>query len=52
MQKLIIDTNVIVSALISRNGIPAKIIDEVILENKVQICLSDSVYEEYVNFFT
>jgi len=48
MQRLIIDTNVIVSALISRNGVPAKIIDEIILENKVQVYLSNDIYEEYV----
>lgn len=48
MQKLIIDTNVIVSALISRNGIPARIIDDLVLEDKVIWCVSDDVLQEYL----
>lgn len=46
MQKIVIDTNVIVSALISE-GIPSSIIYELVFENKVLICISDSVLEEY-----
>ncbi len=48
MQKLIIDTNVIVSALISRNGIPAKIIDNLVLDDKVNWCISNNVLQEYL----
>ena len=40
MQKLILDTNVIVSALIS-NSIPTKILYELVLTKKVDTCLSD-----------
>ncbi len=47
MQKLILDTNVIVSALIS-NSIPTKILYELVLTQKVQTCLSDEIFAEYV----
>jgi putative PIN family toxin of toxin-antitoxin system len=47
MQKLILDTNVIVSALIS-NAIPTKILYELVLAQKVKTCLSDEIFSEYV----
>jgi putative PIN family toxin of toxin-antitoxin system len=47
MQKLILDTNVIVSALIS-SSIPTKILYELVLTEKVEICLSEAVLVEYV----
>ncbi|MCU0426538.1 MAG: putative toxin-antitoxin system toxin component, PIN family [Candidatus Kapabacteria bacterium] len=47
MQKLILDTNVLVSALIA-SSIPAKILYEVVLTRKVETCLSDEVFAEYV----
>jgi uncharacterized protein len=47
MQKLILDTNVIVSALIS-NAIPTKILFEIVLTQKVEVCLSDEIFAEYV----
>lgn len=47
MQKLILDTNVIVSALIS-SSIPTKILYELVLTQKVAICLSEEVLAEYV----
>ncbi len=47
MQKLILDTNVIVSALIS-SSIPSKILYELVLTRKVEICLSEEVLAEYV----
>jgi putative PIN family toxin of toxin-antitoxin system len=47
MQKRILDTNVIVSALIS-NAIPSKILYELVLTEKVKICLSEEVFAEYV----
>ena len=46
MQKIILDTNVIVSALLS-NGIPSQIINELVLERKVLVCISEEVLEEY-----
>jgi putative PIN family toxin of toxin-antitoxin system len=47
MQKLILDTNVIVSALIS-SSIPSKILYELVLTEKVEICLSEEVLVEYL----
>lgn len=48
MQKLILDTNVIVSAFIS-NSIPTKILYELVLTKKVETCLSEEVFAEYVD---
>ncbi len=47
MQKLILDTNIIVSALIS-NSIPSKILYELVLTQKVKTCLSDEIFAEYI----
>lgn len=47
MQKLILDTNVIVSALVS-SSIPSKILYELVLTEKVEICLSEEVLAEYI----
>ena len=47
MQKLILDTNVIVSALISKS-IPTKILYELVLTSKVETCLSDEIFAEYI----
>lgn len=47
MQKIILDTNVVVSALIS-NSIPTKILYDLALPRKVEICLSEEVFAEYV----
>lgn len=47
MQKLILDTNIIVSALIS-NSIPTKILYELVLTQKVKTCLSDEKFAEYI----
>ena len=47
MQKLILDTNVIVSALIS-NSIPTKVLYELVLTQKVKTCLSNETFAEYV----
>jgi uncharacterized protein len=47
MQKIILDTNIIVSALIS-NSIPSKILYELVLPQKVKTCLSDEIFTEYV----
>jgi hypothetical protein len=48
MQKVIIDTNVIVSALIQRNY-PNFILYNYVLENLVEVCLSDDLFEEYLD---
>ncbi len=46
MQKIVIDTNVIVSALIQRS-FPYQIINLLFIENKVQLCVSDELLAEY-----
>ena len=46
MQKIVIDTNVIVSALIQR-GYPNQIIYELFIEQKFQLCVSDELMAEY-----
>ncbi|MBK6930580.1 MAG: putative toxin-antitoxin system toxin component, PIN family [Saprospirales bacterium] len=49
MQNLILDTNIIVSALLSRNSPPALIIDELVLNRKVNLCLSEAIMAEYID---
>ena len=46
MQKVIVDTNVIVAALIQR-GYPNFIIKELFIENKFQLCISNELLAEY-----
>lgn len=47
MKKLILDTNVIVSALIS-NSIPTTILYELVLTQKVKNCLTEEIFAEYI----
>ena len=47
MPKIIIDTNVIVSALIS-NSIPTNIMYDLVLPGKVDTCLTEEIFSEYV----
>jgi len=51
MDKIILDTNVIVSALLS-NSFPSFILSELVLEQKVQLLLSKSIFEEYSEVLT
>ncbi len=46
MQKIVIDTNIIVSSLIQR-GYPNQIINELFIEQKIQLCISGEVMTEY-----
>ncbi|MDR1678425.1 MAG: putative toxin-antitoxin system toxin component, PIN family [Prevotellaceae bacterium] len=46
MQKLILDTNVLVSALI-QNNFPFKIVNELFIEDKVKLCVSEKLMVEY-----
>ncbi len=46
MQKIIIDTNVFVSALIQRSY-PFYIVDSLFSNDNIQLCISDSLFEEY-----
>jgi hypothetical protein len=48
MQKIIIDTNILVSALIQRSY-PYFIIYNYAFENLVEVCLSDELLEEYLD---
>lgn len=48
MQKLVIDTNVIVSALITKT-VPYQILHELVFFKHVHLCLSESVFQEYVS---
>jgi uncharacterized protein len=46
MQKIVLDTNVIVSSLIQRN-FPNLIVNELFIEDKFQLCISDELMAEY-----
>ena len=46
MQKIILDTNIVVSALI-QNSYPHYIVFEKILNGKMQLCLSEALLNEY-----
>ena len=46
MQRIVIDTNVIVSSLIQR-GYPNLIIKDLFIEQKFQLCISDELLTEY-----
>jgi putative PIN family toxin of toxin-antitoxin system len=46
MQKIIVDTNVIVSSLIQRSY-PYMIINELFIEGRVALCLSEQLMAEY-----
>jgi putative PIN family toxin of toxin-antitoxin system len=48
MQKIVVDTNVFVSALIQRSY-PYHIVAEVFSNDNIQLCLSDELYAEYFN---
>ena len=47
MQKVILDTNVIISALLSP-GVPAQILERLIIERRVRLCISEKILAEYV----
>lgn len=46
MQRIVIDTNVVVSALIQK-GYPNLILENVLLESQFQICISEELLLEY-----
>jgi len=46
MQKIVVDTNVIVSSLIQRNY-PYFIISELFIEDKIQLCISEELMAQY-----
>jgi hypothetical protein len=47
MQKIVIDTNVIVSALIG-SSYPRQILYNLVFEKKVIVCTSSNVFKEYI----
>lgn len=44
----VIDTNVLVSSLIGQAGYSRKIFDDLIVTGKIKICVSNAVFEEYL----
>jgi len=46
MQKVIIDTNVLVSAMIQRSY-PNFIINNLVFEDLIELCISEEIIEEY-----
>jgi len=46
MQKVVIDTNVIISSLIQKS-FPYKIVNELFIENKITLCVSETLMREY-----
>ena len=48
MQKIVIDTNVLVSALIQRSY-PFHIVTELFSNNIIELCVSDEIFEEYIS---
>jgi len=51
MQKLVIDTNVFISYLISKNGFSYKIVDDIILNRKALHYVSDATLKDYIDVF-
>ncbi|MCL2311893.1 MAG: putative toxin-antitoxin system toxin component, PIN family [Firmicutes bacterium] len=47
MQKIVIDTNIVISAFISPNGLPAKIIEFIVLNEEMKICYNVDILDEY-----
>jgi hypothetical protein len=50
MQKIVIDTNVFVSSIIQR-GYPYLIVNRLLIEGKITLCISDEVLQEYYQVF-
>lgn len=48
MQKIVVDTNILVSALIQQSY-PYHIIVEIFSNDEIQLCLSDELFDEYFN---
>ena len=46
MQKVVIDTNVIISSLIQKSY-PFAIVNELFIDDKIQVCISGELMEEY-----
>ncbi|WP_395052292.1 putative toxin-antitoxin system toxin component, PIN family [Flavobacterium sp.] len=46
MQRIVIDTNVIISSLI-QNSYPYTIVNELFIDDKIEMCVSDELLAEY-----
>ena len=46
MIRIVLDTNVLVSALLKPNGLPAAVL-MLVLSGKVQLCISETIFSEY-----
>ena len=51
MNKIVIDTNVIISAFISRRSKPAKIVEFALSDENTLICYNDIIFAEYKDVF-
>jgi putative PIN family toxin of toxin-antitoxin system len=47
MIRVVLDTNILISALLSPSGAPAQVFLRTILDRDVQLCVSGEVYAEY-----
>lgn len=43
----VIDTNILVSALIGHSGYSRKVFEDLIVTGKVKMCISKAIFEEY-----
>lgn len=46
MQKVVIDTNILVSSLIQKSY-PYRIVYDLFFDNKLKLCISDKLFQEY-----
>ncbi len=46
MQRIVIDTNVIISSLIQKSY-PYTIVNELFIDDKIEMCVSDELLSEY-----
>ena len=44
--KVVVDTNILVSAILNPKGSSAKIVS-IVLEGRIELCISTAIYEEY-----
>ena len=47
MIRIVVDTNILVSALLQPRGFPAEILIEALAGERVQLCVSADIYAEY-----
>lgn len=47
MIRIVLDTNVLLSALLNPQGAPAQVLLLTVLEPDIQLCVSDEIFAEY-----